>query len=248
MESNIVPDKYRASLHLEDPNVEWRYGNPPTYEIANQLFGEGRTKEWPNESPEEKVQNAIKSWHMEIVHKTKLQDFKTIIPEKFKLFVNGRDGLSGEEILRIGGFNALLKSSVPEELQYFKADRETFESTHKDFKTCFPRGFTWEVTEVYSPPPLIAFKFRHWGFFEGPYKAHPPTGELIQFYGMATLKVDCLSMKIEEFHMYYDPGELFGALFKAKTSTASESRGQHNHKDLAASIACPFSKLNYHFK
>lgn len=101
----------------------------------------------------------------------------------------GRDELSGEEILRIGGFNALLKSSLPEELQYFKADKETFESTHKDFKTCFPRGFTWEVIEVYSPPPLIAFKFRHWGFFEGPYNAHSPTGELVQFYGMGTLEV-----------------------------------------------------------
>lgn len=42
--SNIVADKYRASLHLEHPTVQWRYGNPPTYETANHLFEEGRTK------------------------------------------------------------------------------------------------------------------------------------------------------------------------------------------------------------
>ena len=101
----------------------------------------------------------------------------------------GREGLAGEEVLRIGSFNAMLKSSLPKEFQFYKAEEETHESAHNDFKTCFPRGFAWEVIEVYSPPPLIAFKFRHWGFFEGPYKSYSPTGELVQFYGMATLKV-----------------------------------------------------------
>ena len=36
------------------------------------------------------MQNAIKSWEMELSHKTRLQDFKTINPEKFKLSVNGK--------------------------------------------------------------------------------------------------------------------------------------------------------------
>jgi len=44
---------------------------------------------WPEGSLEETVQNAIKSWEMELSHKTRVQDFKTINPEKFKLFVNG---------------------------------------------------------------------------------------------------------------------------------------------------------------
>ena len=35
------------------------------------------------------MQNAIKSWEMELSHKTRLQDFKTINPDKFKLIVNG---------------------------------------------------------------------------------------------------------------------------------------------------------------
>lgn len=46
-------------------------------------------QEWPKGSLEEIVQNAIKSWEMELSHKTRLKDFKTINPEKFKLFVNG---------------------------------------------------------------------------------------------------------------------------------------------------------------
>ncbi|KAA0063061.1 pathogen-related protein isoform X1 [Cucumis melo var. makuwa] len=236
-----LPDKYRVFLHLEPPSISWRHGKPPTYGIVNQLFEEGRTKEWPKGSLEETVQNAVKSWEMELSHKIKLQDFNTINPRKFKLFVNGREGLSGEETLRIGSYNAFLKSPLPEEFQYYKAEEETFESSHEAFRSCFPRGFAWEVIEVYSPPPLIAFKFRHWGFFEGPFKSHSPTGELVEFYGLATLKVD-EALKVEEAEVYYDPAELFGGLLKGKI-TASESQSKENVKeDLAASVGCPFFK------
>lgn len=44
---------------------------------------------WPEGSLEETVQNAIKSWEMELSHKTRLQDFRSINPDKFKLIVNG---------------------------------------------------------------------------------------------------------------------------------------------------------------
>ena len=47
-------------------------------------------QEWPKGSLEEIVQNAIKSWEMELSHKTRIQDFRTINPEKFKLIVNGK--------------------------------------------------------------------------------------------------------------------------------------------------------------
>ena len=103
--------------------------------------------------------------------------------------MTGREGLSGEETLRLGSYNALLKNSLPKEFQYYKADEETFESSHDAFRSAFPRGFAWEVISVYSGPPEIVFKFRHWGFSEGPFKGHAPTGEVAQFYGLATLKV-----------------------------------------------------------
>ena len=89
----------------------------------------------------------------------------------------------------MGSYNALLKSSLPEEFKYYKAEEESFESSHDVFRSAFPRGFAWEVISVYSGPPQIAFKFRHWGFFEGPFKGHAPTGEIAQFYGLAILKV-----------------------------------------------------------
>lgn len=40
----IVVDKYRSFLYDEADNTEWRYGGPPTYDVVNKLFEEGRTK------------------------------------------------------------------------------------------------------------------------------------------------------------------------------------------------------------
>ncbi|XP_044473843.1 pathogen-related protein-like [Mangifera indica] len=235
-------DKYRSFLKDEGgEKIQWRHGGPPSYDSVNQLFEEGRTKEWPKGSLEELVQNDIKSWEMEVSHKTRLQDFKTINPEKFKLSVNGREGLSAEETLKLGSYNVLLKSSLPEELKYYKAEEESFESSHEAFRLALPRGFAWEILSVYSGPPVIAFKFRHWGFFEGPFKGHAPTGEKVEFIGLGTIKVD-ESLRVEDVEIYYDPAELFGGLLKGppiSESTKKEDKIAESSTPLI--IGCPFS-------
>ncbi|KAK4398305.1 Pathogen-related protein [Sesamum angolense] len=161
----IAADKYRSFLHDEAQNTEWRHGGPPIFDTVNRLFEQGRTKacpllhnhlhpshhkhtlththEWAKGSVEEVGQNAIKSWEMELSHKTRIQDFRTINPDKFKLIVNGREGLSAEETLRLGSYNALLKSSMPEEFKYYKVEEESFESSHDAFREALPRGFAW---------------------------------------------------------------------------------------------------------
>ncbi|GMJ10108.1 hypothetical protein like AT1G78780 [Hibiscus trionum] len=221
-------DKYRSFLDDEGDNVQWRHGGPPAYDVVNQLFEQGRTKEWEAGSLEEIVQNAVKTWEMELSHKVRLQDFRSINHDKFKLIVNGGEGLTGEETLKLGSYNALLKNSLPKEFQYYKADEESFESSHEAFRSAFPRGFAWEVIAVYSGPPLIAFKFRHWGIFEGPYKGHAPTGEKVEFYGLATVKVD-ENLKVEEVEVHYDPAQLFAGLLKGPISDSPTQAS-----------ACPF--------
>ncbi|KAF5730740.1 hypothetical protein HS088_TW19G00335 [Tripterygium wilfordii] len=230
----VSRDKYRSFLHDAGDNIQWRHGAPPTYDDVNHLFEEGRTKEWPEGSLEETVQNAVKSWEMELSHKTRIQDFKTINPEKFKLIVNGGEGLSAEETLKLGSYNALLKNSLPDEFKYYKAEEETFESSHEAFRSALPRGFAWEVLSVYSGPPAIVFKFRHWGYFEGPFKGHAPTGDMVQFFGLAVLKVD-ESLRAEEVEVYYDPAELFGGLFKGP-------KDEDKAQVASASQSCPFIK------
>ncbi|CAN1306035.1 Pathogen-related protein [Linum perenne] len=202
----VAGDKYRKLLKEEtnDPNIVWRHGGPPVFDVVNKLFEQTRTK-----------------------------DFRTIDPRKFQLIVNGREGLSGEETLRQGSYNALLKNTLPEQFRYYKTEDETFETSHDTFRSAFPRGFAWEVTNVYSGPPVITFKFRHWGFFEGPFKGHAPTGEMVQFYGIGVMKVD-ESMRAEEVEIYYDPAELFAGLLKG-----TPMNGTDGSKLQAQS--CPFS-------
>lgn len=44
---------------------------------------------WAVGSLEEKVQRLMKTWEMELVHKADPNEFKTLDPTKFRLFVNG---------------------------------------------------------------------------------------------------------------------------------------------------------------
>ncbi|KDO38225.1 hypothetical protein CISIN_1g041144mg, partial [Citrus sinensis] len=201
----------------------WRHSGPPIFDKVNKLFEEGRTKEWPKGSIEETVQNAVKSWEMELSHKTSLNDFKTINPEKFKLIVNGRKGLSREESLQLGSYNALLNNSM----------EETFKSSHDAFRSAFPRGFAWELISVYSGPPMVAYKFKHWGYFEGPFQGHAPTGEMVEFLW---------DWDYEDVEIYYHPAELFAGLFKGPVLTPIAETQQNKSADASTSHYCPFSE------
>ncbi|ONH89870.1 hypothetical protein PRUPE_8G020900 [Prunus persica] len=121
-----------------------------------------------------------------------------------------------------GGYNPLLQTSLPEHLRGYNPEKETSESSHKAFTTTFPRGFALEILQVYSGPPEIVYKFRHWGYVEGPFKGHAPTGELVEVYGMSIFTVDEHN-KIVKIEFFYDPGQLLGGLLKGeKLGTSSE--------------------------
>ncbi|KAL0910527.1 hypothetical protein M5K25_021518 [Dendrobium thyrsiflorum] len=244
-----MEEKYRSHMMNEEgKEIQWRYGSAPEYSVVNKLFEQGRTKEWPSGSLEETVQNVVKSWEMELSHKTCLDDFRSINPSKFKFSVNGKRFLSAEETLNLGSYNALLQSQMPLEMQSYRAEEESFDSSHHIFGTAFPRGFAWELLKLFSGPPEITFKFRHWGYMEGPYKGHGPTGEVVEFIGMAIIKVD-ENLKAEQVEIFYDPGDLFGGLLKGPKLSSEESAKQ-DHTDSEESLTvnltptqekCPFS-------
>ncbi|XVF32286.1 hypothetical protein REPUB_Repub17cG0068800 [Reevesia pubescens] len=202
--SNVEGDKYRSYLHGEGENsTKWRYGAPPNYDIVNKLFEEERTKVWPPGSLEEKVQNLVKTWEMEIFHKERLQDFKIIDTKKYVFSLNGKEALNMEGIQKLGGgYNPQLQTSLPEEFRCYDPDKETAESSHRTFTTAFPRGFALEILKVYTGPPEIVYKFRHWGYNEGAFKGHAPTGELVEFYGIAIMEVD-EEMKVVRVEFFY---------------------------------------------
>ncbi|KAK9096338.1 hypothetical protein Sjap_021835 [Stephania japonica] len=227
-------DSYRRYIYGEgEKNTSWKYGAPPNYDVVNKLFEDGRTKVWPPGSLEEKVQNLVKTWEMEMFHKTCFSDYKTVDPEKYRFSLNGRKPISLEEKRKLGGgYNSLLQTSLPEEYRCYNPATETAESSHRAFTTAFPRGFALEVLHVYTGPPVIVYKFRHWGFMEGPFKGHEPTGEMIEFFGVSIFELDD-KMKIAKVEFFYDRGELLGGLLRGTTSSQSSSD---------ASLSCPFLK------
>ncbi|KAF2291263.1 hypothetical protein GH714_021100 [Hevea brasiliensis] len=171
--SAVEGDKYRSFLHgEEEKNTKWRFGGPPNYDTVNKLFEEGRTKVWPPGSLEEKVQNLVKTWEMELFHKACVDDYKSIDPKKYTFSLNGRKPLTLEETFKLdGGYNAFMQTSLPVKFRAYDPEKETVDSAHMAFTTAFPRGFALEVLQVYSGPPVIVYKFRHWAYMEGPFKA-----------------------------------------------------------------------------
>ncbi|KAJ8450387.1 hypothetical protein Cgig2_004844 [Carnegiea gigantea] len=235
-------DKYRSYLDGEEErNTKWRFGAPPNYDLVNKLFEQGRTKIWPPGSLEERVQNLVKTWEMEMFHKTVCFDhLKSVNPKNYTFSLNGRKPVTLEEKLRLGGgYNALLQTSLPEELRCHNPAVETADSSHKAFTTAFPRGFALEVLQVYSGPPVIVYKFRHWGYMEGPFQGHAPTGELVELFGMAVFEVD-ENWKVVKVEFFYDRGELLGALVKGPKLESSSS--SFSPKSSEGAPSCPYLK------
>ncbi|CAN0928591.1 Pathogen-related protein [Linum grandiflorum] len=173
---------------------------------------------------------------MEMFHKTvSFSDIKTVADmNTYTKSLNGRKPITVEETRKIGGgYNAFLQTSLPEELRGYNPAEETVESAHLAFTTTFPRGFALEVLQVYSGPPTIAYKFRHWGYMEGPFKGHAPTGELVELFGIGIFQVDEKIMKVEKVEFFFDRGELLGGLMKGDKVDSDA--------DAAAGVTgCPF--------
>uniref|UniRef100_A0A2N9EKQ6 Pathogen-related protein n=1 Tax=Fagus sylvatica TaxID=28930 RepID=A0A2N9EKQ6_FAGSY len=197
-------DKYRSYLHEEgEKNTKWRFGAPPNYDVVNKLFEEGRTKIWPPGSLEEKVQNLVKTWEMEMFNKSNFDDNKSVDLNKYTVSLNGRKAVNLDEKRKLGGgYNFFLQTSLPEKLRVYNPAEETADSSHVAFTTAFPSG--------------------HWGYMEGPFKGHAPTGEIVELFGMSIFELDD-QMKIVKIEFFFDRGELLGGLVKGGASSTEEA-------------------------
>jgi hypothetical protein len=71
-------------------------------------------------------------------------------------------------MLKVGTYNAILEPN-----EFYCPMRSNFDASHKTFKRMMP-SFAWEVLEVYSGPPKVAFKWRHWGTMKEDYVGTNP--------------------------------------------------------------------------
>ena len=105
--------------------------------------------------------------------------------EKFVLSANFGKKYNNAEANKAGNYNVLLDTCNKD---LYNNDEMSWEDSHHLFHGSFP-AFPWEVLEVFTGPPDVAFSWRHWGHFTGTYKGNKGEGQLINVigYGIATV-------------------------------------------------------------
>ena len=215
--SYTIPD--RGLQEANDPNFAWRE-RKPDYRKADLLFFQGKSKNHLPGSLEFIVENLVKKWEMEMTHFKDEKDWTTVNLEECKVQVNGGEEVTQKDAAVVGTYNWILKN-VSKEI--YDAQSHKFESSHALFRGAFLNGFPWEVLEVFSGPPKVAFTWRHWGTFNGEYNGQKGNGEVIELYGFTVVTIDD-NFKITKLEIYIKPEGFLQAL-KGKISPSELKHG-----------------------
>ncbi|KAK9846603.1 hypothetical protein WJX81_007517 [Elliptochloris bilobata] len=216
------PDYLLDGNSVLGDTAAWRYGKVPDYTKANFNFSLERTKSWEAGSLPDMVSNLVKNWEKEASYKLKPSEWRTIDPIKYRFSCNGGPEYTVEHMVRIGTYNALIGDTT-----LYSASVTGFEESHRVFRDAMPNGFPWEVTDVYSGPPVVSFKWRHWGVMQGPLRcplghgqelSAAATGQKIQVYGMAVAVLDS-EMRITKLEIFYDPEDLLKQMVRKAMGT-----------------------------
>lgn len=187
-------------------NVEWRYGQKPDYTRSNEKLAQESICNHPENSLAKLVQNLVRAFDIEANFKTNPAQWLTVVQDAFQMSTNGGDSYTITDLINAGTYKLLIGDN-----KHYKASEETFETSTNLFHNAFTEGFSWEVLEVYSEPPRIVFKWRHWGNFNGAYKDYAPTGETIEVIGTSVVHVRD-DLKILSLEHYYDNNQFLSKL------------------------------------
>ena len=193
-----------AVIAAADPS-EWR-GEVPDYHLSHTVMPEQRTHQFQPGSLEAIVESIVAVFEMEVSHKKDPATWVSMVTEHFRTNVNGGGWATAADIAEQGSYNILIGDSP-----FYPVGRKDFDSSHEVFHGAFPNGFYWEVLEVVSPPPLVTFKWRHWGSFDGEYEGHAPDGRTVEMFGVSIAKVSD-DLRLLSVEHYYDPNAFLGSL------------------------------------
>jgi hypothetical protein len=170
-----VPDYLsNPSAVLDDASSRWRYGKAPDYSQPRRVWEESESPNIPSNcvtlkiipakqmnhpsgSLPQLVENLVKNWEVEASFKPDLTDWRTIDHANYSFAINGGPPQSAEHMLQVGTYNAIIPPN-----EFYSPEGSDSATSHKTFKRMMP-NFAWEELEVYSGPPQVAFRWRHWG-------------------------------------------------------------------------------------
>lgn len=210
------------------------------------LLCPAKTTSWEAGSLPDLVSNLVKNWEVEASFKPELKDWRTIDHGKYTFSMNGGPRTTGDDMLRVGTYNALLGDS-----EYYSPEHNDFEASHKTFKRMMPT-FAWEVLEVYSGPPVVAAKWRHWGVMKNDYTGRNDRGEMVRVKAHGgTLSIEGIiiakvsdQFKIESIDIWYDPMAIFHEIAREAKEKGVPVEPLEPSKDGAESAkasGCPFA-------
>ncbi|MEA5618467.1 SnoaL-like polyketide cyclase [Cronbergia sp. UHCC 0137] len=179
-------------------HVQWRNGKKPDYTRSNENLTRQSICNHPANSLETLVQNLVRTFDIEANFKTNPQQWLSVVQDQFYMATNNGTHYNLNDLIASGTYKLLIGNT-----EHYQASEENFETSVNLFHTAFPDGFLWEVIEVYSTPPTINFKWRHWGYFKGNYKDYLPTNQMIEIIGMTVVQVTD-NFKILSLEHYYD--------------------------------------------
>jgi len=192
------------------PGTKWRFGKP-NYARVNKAYFEHREKIHPEGSLEAVVNKLVKNWEVESHHIADAKQWKTMDISKFKAALNGGSPVTAQIMADVGPYNMLIG-----ETSQYSAASLSFDDSNRIFGSTFSEGFAWEVLEVMSGPPTVAFRWRHFGKFSGTYtdkkgNKYQGNGAMVNVVGMCIAKVND-QLIIESLDVYYNPDDLLKPL------------------------------------
>ncbi|BAY23816.1 hypothetical protein NIES2100_36080 [Calothrix sp. NIES-2100] len=205
-------------------DAQWRYQTPPDYSRSKENLAKESTRNHLEGTLEAIVQNLVRTFEMEVSFKTNPQQWLSVVNDKFRVSTNGGQEYTATDLSAQGTYNLFMADSA-----HYKASAESFESSGEIFHSTFPQGFPWEVLEVYSGPPTVTFKWRHWGHFNGAYKDYAPTGETVEIIGTSVARVTD-DLQIISLEHYFD-----NTLFLEKLTAGGKLPSSNK------ASACPFA-------
>jgi len=224
MDSSKLPDFVKSmNAVLEDKDsgkISWLHGSVPDYTVVNGLYLSERTKVPTPGSLEDMITNLIKNWEREISHKTDPSQWVTIDVANFKVSMNGSPWKTLADVASLGAYNLFLGN-----MEFYSAAHVPNPlDSHSIFRSALKNGFALEVLEVYSPPPKVSFKWRHWGRLDGELRCPirsgkgmviPPTSKTVEIFGTAVLELND-KYQIMTMEFFFRPDNLMEGMVGIK--------------------------------
>ncbi|CAF4417054.1 unnamed protein product, partial [Rotaria sp. Silwood2] len=190
-----------------------------------------------------------------VSHKLDPQQWETVDVDNYRFSCNGQCKYTADDLVKLGTYNALLGKTT-----YYNASMLTLAESQMAFLRAFGEGFAWELIELYSGPPHVTFKWRHFGRMTGcfscpsfsgyTYKVNP-SNKMVNIYGMCKVTM-ASDFKIQDLQAFFDINQLFAqftelcplAPFANIPSLVSSSTGKTMNESAVNNRSASISKPN----